>query len=172
MTLGGPVFIPYLWDGRKHKTYVFGDYYGGRIVQATPYTSTVPTALERSSGYTNLSELISGQSGTRTDLLGRTFPLGQVFDPSTTRAVTAGTVDPVTGLTATGTGYAREPFTQNQIPAGRLGANAVNLLDTYPAPNLAGLFNNYASDPHFTDTNDQGDIRIDQVTGTKGTGFW
>jgi hypothetical protein len=171
VTAGGPVFIPYLWDGRKHKTYVFGDYQGSRIVQATPYTSTVPTALERSSGYTNLSELVSGQSGTRTDLLGRTFPLGQVFDPSTTRAVTAGQVDPVTGLTATANGYAREPFAQNQIPAGRLDANAVNLLGVFPAPNLPGLFNNYASDPHFTDQNDQGDIRIDQVTGTRGQVF-
>src|SRR2546429_7308321 len=51
-----------------------------------PYTSTVPTALERSSGYSNLSELLT-QGGTQTDVLGRSTPLGQVFEPSTTRAV-------------------------------------------------------------------------------------
>src|SRR5208282_2865457 len=47
-TLGGPI--------RRDKTFFFMDYEGTRIRQANPYTSTVPTALERSSGYTNLSE--------------------------------------------------------------------------------------------------------------------
>ena len=170
-TLGGPIFIPHLYDGRTHKTYIFGDYQGTRIIQASPITSSVPTALERSSGYTNFSELISGQSGTRVDLLGRTSAVGQVFDPATTRTVTAGQVDPVTGLTATGTGFAREPFANNQVPAGRLDPNAVNLLNTYPAPNLAGVFSNYASAPNLVDTVNQGDIRIDQVIGQKGQIF-
>ena len=105
----------------------------------------MPTALERSSGYTNLSELLT-QGGTRTDVLGRTFALGQVFDPSTTRAVTCGVADPVTGITAPcGTnpagsqlGFVREPFAGNIIPAGRLDPNAIKLLNLYPAPNLAG----------------------------------
>jgi hypothetical protein len=170
-TLGGPIFIPKLYDGRKHKTYIFGDYQGTRIIQASPITSSVPTALERSSGYTNLSELISGQSGTRTDLLGRTTAVGQVFDPATTRTVTAGQVDPVTGLTANGTGFVREPFAGNQVPATRLDPNAIKLLDTFPAPNLAGVFSNYASAPNLVDTVNQGDIRIDQVTGQKGQIF-
>ena len=88
-TIGGPI--------RKDKTFFFGDYEGTRIRQAIPLVNTVPTALERNSGYTNLSELLT-QGGTRTDVLGRTFALGQVFDPSTTRAVTCGVSDPVTGL--------------------------------------------------------------------------
>ncbi|MGC2401131.1 MAG: TonB-dependent receptor [Acidobacteriaceae bacterium] len=170
-TLGGPIFIPHLYDGRKHKTYIFGDYQGTRIIQASPITSSVPTALERTSGYTNFSELITGQSGTRTDLLGRTTAVGQVFDPATTRTVTAGQVDPVTGLTANGTGFVREPFPGNQVPATRLDVNAVKLLNTYPAPNLAGVFSNYASAPNLVDTINQGDIRLDQVTGQKGQIF-
>src|SRR5215467_12972343 len=78
-TFGGPI--------RKDKTFFFMDYEGTRIRQAVPYVSTVPTALERSTGYTNLSELLS-QGGSLTDVLGRSFAIGQVFDPSTTRAVT------------------------------------------------------------------------------------
>src|SRR6202011_5390989 len=85
-TFGGPI--------RRDKTFFFMDYEGTRIRQAVPSTNTVPTALERSSGYTNLSELIT-QGGTRTDVLGRTFALGQVFDPSPTRAVTCGLPHPV-----------------------------------------------------------------------------
>ena len=84
----------------------------------------MPTALERSSGFTNLSELLT-QGGTRTDVLGRTFALGQVFDPSTTRAVTCGVADGVTGITApcagqpagTQVGFVREPFPGNILPA-------------------------------------------------------
>jgi hypothetical protein len=158
-SLGGPI--------AKDKTFFFADYEGSRIRQAIPYVSSVPTAQERSSGYTNLAELISGQSGSRTDLLGRTFKLGQVFDPATTRTVTAGQVDPVTGITAPSSGFVREPFAGNVIPAGRLDPNAVKLMNSYPPPNLPGLFNNYASDPVLQDRYDQGDIRVDQVLTQK-----
>src|SRR5881275_503663 len=60
---------------KKNKLFFFGDYEGLRIRQALPQVTTVPTALERSSGYTNLSELLT-QGGTQTDVLGRTFALG------------------------------------------------------------------------------------------------
>src|SRR5882762_2780113 len=92
-SIGGPVIIPHIYSG-KHKTFFFFDYEGTRIRQAVPYASTVPTALERSSGYTNFSELLT-QGGTKTDVLGRTTPLGQVFDPATTRAVACGVPDTV-----------------------------------------------------------------------------
>jgi len=80
-TIGGPI--------RKDKTFIFGDYEGTRIRQASPWVSSVPTDLESSSGFTNLSELLT-QGGTQTDALGRNFALGQVFDPSTTRGVACG----------------------------------------------------------------------------------
>jgi hypothetical protein len=81
-TLGGPI--------RHDKTFFFMDYEGTRIRQATPYVSTVPTALERSSGYTNLSELLTqgptpgncltnpNQAGCVADILNRGYTLGQV----------------------------------------------------------------------------------------------
>ena len=52
------------------------------------------------------------------DLLGRTFPRGTVFDPATTRPVTAGQLDPMTGMVATTTGFVRDPFAGNQHPGG------------------------------------------------------
>ena len=108
-TFGGPI--------RKNKLFFFGDYEGTRIRQGQNSVNTVPTALEAGSGYTNLSELLT-QGGTRTDILGRTYALGQVFDPSTTRAVNCGVPDTASGLTVpcngapTGSplGYARTPF--------------------------------------------------------------
>jgi Carboxypeptidase regulatory-like domain/TonB dependent receptor len=159
-TFGGPI--------RRDKTFFFMDYEGTRVRQAVPSSNTVPTALERSSGYANLSELFT-QGGTRTDVLGRTYALGQVFDPSTTRAVTCGVADPVSGITApctgvpagTQLGFAREPFAGNILPADRLDANAIKLLNLYPAPNVSGLFNNYAANPALRNNADQFDVRVD-----------
>src|SRR5215475_3924187 len=141
---GGPVI--------KNKIFVFGDYEGFRRVQGTVATGTVPTALMRSSNYTNFTELLT-QGGTETDALGRVFSSGTILDPVTTRPVTAGVADPVTGILAAQTGFVREPFGTcpitttnytsagcqtglNIIPANRgLDSNAIALLSQlYPDP--------------------------------------
>ncbi|MBV8570039.1 MAG: carboxypeptidase regulatory-like domain-containing protein [Acidobacteriaceae bacterium] len=169
-TMGGPII--------RDKLFFFADYEGTRIRQATPSVNTVPTALERNSGYTNLSQLLT-QGGTETDVLGNTYALGQVFDPSTTRAVYCGVPDTVTGVTApcngmtsgTQVGYVRSPFPGNILPANRLDPNAINLLNQYPAPNGTSLFNNYAANPVLQNNVNQGDIRGDYNISEKDSIF-
>src|SRR5436305_9854764 len=183
-SIGGPVVIPHLYHGTD-KTFFFFGCEGTRTRQAVPYTSTVPTSLERSSGYTSRSELLT-QGGTQTDVVGRSTPLGQVFEPSTTRAVFCGTADPVTGLTPTsgpdsacptgtppGTqaGFVREPFPGNIIPAARLDPNAIALLNLFPAPNNPSLFSNFASNPVLRVNANQFDARGDQAIGAKDQMF-
>jgi carboxypeptidase family protein/TonB-dependent receptor-like protein len=177
-SIGGPVILPHLYSG-KDKTFFFFDYEGTRIRQAIPYTSTVPTALERSSNYTNLSELLT-QGGTQTDVLNRTTPLGQVFDPATTRAVFCGVPDTVSGIaapcpsgTAAGSqiGFAREAFPGNIIPANRLDPNAIALLNLFPAPNNSSLFSNFASNPALKINANQFDVRGDQNFSEKDQMF-
>jgi hypothetical protein len=186
-TIGGPVVIPKVFDGRN-KLFFFGDYEGLRRVQGTILTGSVPTLAERQSGYTNFLDLITGQTGTVTDALGRTFPFGTVFDPATTRAVTAGQVDPVTGLVRNpfGTfGTAACPantmnFTAgnvtacqlNQIPAGRLDANAVALMNLYPNPTTSALFNNFANSPKLYEHSNKFDIRMDANFNEKNQAFF
>jgi hypothetical protein len=161
-TVGGSIRIPRLYEGRN-KTFFFADYQGTRIRQGLPYNVTVPTAAERASGYTNFTDLISGQSCTRgPDLLGRTVPCGTVFDPATTRAVTNGQTDPLTGTAAKGTGYGRDPFPGNTLPASRLDPNAVKLLNLYPTPTGPGLLNNFVDNPVSTDGIDSFDARMDE----------
>ena len=178
-TIGGPI--------RRGKTFFFADYEGTRIRQALTSTNTVPTALERSSGYTNLSELLTQgegpQGGTYApDALGRTFPLGQVFDPSTTRPVLCGTTDTLTGLPGpacgpgqtpglTQVGFVREPFPGNMILANRLDSNAIKLLNLYPAPTNSGLFNNYTANPISSNNADQFDVRVDHTFSEKDNIF-
>jgi Carboxypeptidase regulatory-like domain/TonB dependent receptor len=176
-TAGGPVVIPKVFDGRN-KVFIFGDYEGLRRVQGTILTGSVPTAAERASGYTNFQDLITGQSsaGTITDALGRTIPFGTIMDPATTRPVTAGAVDPASGLVATTTGFARDPFGTcaastkvftlagcglNIIPAGRLDANAIKLMNLYPDPTNGNLFSNFANSPKLFEHRNAFDTRMD-----------
>jgi hypothetical protein len=111
-TVGGPVVIPHVINGRN-KLFFFGDYEGLRRRQGSVFTNSVPTGLENASGFTNLSELITEQTGnvTNMDVLGRTFPYGTVFDPATTRPVVCGVPDSVTGLPA-------PSCASQQVPAG------------------------------------------------------
>ena len=106
-TVGGPIF--------KNKTFFFADYQGGRFITPVPATSTVPTTGMVNSKFTNLQDLITYNSGTGTDALGRVFPHGTVLDPATTRAIpscssTTACADPITGLTGAPGSYVRDPF--------------------------------------------------------------
>ncbi len=179
VAIGGPVI--------KNKVFFFGDYEGLRRRQGAPHTGSVPTALERSSGYTNFAELITGQTGTQTDALGRTMPTGTILDPATTRAVTIGVVDPVSGLTATKTGFARDPFGTcaagtaaftlsgcglNILPAGRLDANAIKLLNLYPAPINGSLSSNFTTSPAISENRNAFDTRVDLNISDKNQIFY
>ncbi len=191
-TIGGPVIIPGLYNG-KDKTFFFFDYQHTGITQAAQFTETIPTNGMRSSNFTNLQDLITGNKGSNTDALGRKFSFGTVLDPATTRSVAAHSIDPVSGFTNTSssTVYVRDPFYTggsiagikdftgltsqlNIIPAGRIDPNAVKLLQLLPAPNAVvpgGLQNNYFLTPPATSTTNQYDVRIDENISPKDLVF-
>ena len=197
VTIGGPVVIPHVFNGRN-KLFFFADYEGFRRVQGTVFTGSVPTDAEINSGYTNFQDLITGQlnGASSTDSLGRTFGAGVITDPTTTRLVTAGSTDPVTGLPVLSSGYVRDPlsaafgtaacakttlsFTStnmgtcalNVIPTGRLDQNAINLLKLYPGPSNGNLFNNYANSPKLYEHSNSFDARLDGNFNEKNQAFF
>ena len=183
-TIGGPVWIPKLYNGRN-KTFFFFDYQRTNRLAPVTFTDSVPTASMQSSGFTNLQSSITGNSGTETDALGRTFPHGTVFDPATTRTIAAGATDPITGLVNSQKAAitVRDPFYSgslagmtnfthataqlNVIPAARIDPNAVKILQLLPLPTTSGLINNFfTSAPQRTNMN-QYDVRIDEYISSK-----
>jgi hypothetical protein len=189
VTAGGPVLIPHVING-QNRTFWFFDYQGGRFVLPEPAGGeTVPTMNMVNSGFTNLQDNITYNSGSATDALGRTFPHGTILDPATTRQLPSTGIDPVTGLIGTPGDYVRDPFYDcntsscpsfagnsmtnfttpaaeallNIIPTSRLDPNAVKLLGVYSQPLSPGLVNNYSSYVPLEDKNtDTWDLRIDE----------
>ncbi len=185
-TVGGPVYIPKLYNGRN-KTFFFFDYQGTRIKTPSASTSSVPTAAMHSSNFTNFQDFFNLVGGTKSDALGREFPLATILDPATTRMVAAGAVDPVSGLpnTTAAAIYVRDPFyaagsvagitdftgqTQylNVLPQGRVDPNAVKLLSLYPNPTAGKTsFPNYFQFAAGSNNINQYDVRVDENISSK-----
>jgi hypothetical protein len=119
-TLGGPVYLPKLYNGRD-QTFFFFAYERLKDNQAEPQLFTVPTAAFR--------------SGDFSALLNQTLPI-RIYDPASSCHAPA---------TCTVT---RTAFANNVIPTARLNPVAVAYLNLYPLPNVAGNAdgtNNYFS---------------------------
>ena len=140
VSLGGPVYIPGLYKQRD-KTFFFFNYEGHRENDPTNASGTVPISAFRNGDF---SANLGGTIGT--DALGRPIQSGAIYDPYSTRPITAGVVDPSTGLTATQTGFIRDPIAGNNLANSVNGIDAIGqqLVNYYPAP-LVGAPNWRAS---------------------------
>jgi hypothetical protein len=161
-SIGGPVLIPHVFDGRN-KVFFFGDYEGLRRRHGVPHSGAVPTLAERNSGYTNLQELIADQSGTQTDALGRTMPTGTILDPATTRQISPGVFvrDPFGTCPASTAVFTVAGCNLNILPAGSLDPNAIALLNLYPLPTGPGISSNFNSSPNLKEDRQSFDTRLD-----------
>jgi len=150
-TVGGPI--------RKNKTFFFGYYEGRR--QATPATfvGTMPTGDERTG---NFSALLGAPTG-QVDALGRPIMSGAIYNPFSTRQITAGQVDPSTGLTASKSGYIRDSFPGNLIPSNLMDTIAKSIAagNYWPSPTNNNLINNFTGAASAPAHSDEYSVRID-----------
>jgi len=173
-TAGGPVYIPKLYEQRD-KTFIFGDFEGLR--QSTPLTTTttVPTAAMRTGDF---SALLGASIGT--DALGQPVLAGQIYNPFSTRQLTNGGVDSITGRSvacpgtpAPTTCYYRDPIAGNILSSSTVPINAVanNFLQYWPKPISTALVNNYTFAASAPSLWDEYSIRVDQNISDKSRMF-
>jgi trimeric autotransporter adhesin len=107
-SLGGPLVIPHLYDGRNKTFFWIGS---EGYIQSSPYTESfaVPTALERSGDFSH-SFNADGS-------------LNVIYDPTKTYT--------------DATGIHRTPFPGNKIPAGRVSTVGRNIASYYPLPQVS-----------------------------------
>ena len=115
-TIGGPVLIPKVLNGRNKLFFFFGY---EAIKQSTPEPtfSNVPTDAQRGGDFASM------------------LSVGSIYQQ----------YDPLTGVTE-GARIRRQPFAGNRIPATRISAISKNFFQFLPAPNFAGAadgVNNY-----------------------------
>lgn len=141
--LGGPVFIPHVYDGRD-KTFFFVDWEGFALRQGETFTETVPTVAER-----------------RGDLSDLGVP---IYDPLSTCGIPGGPPC-APGVPQ----YNRKEFPNANI-AGRMNPVAVAWMNAfYPLPNQpgAGLQNNFVHTASVGGNNYQTVVHIDQNVSPK-----
>jgi hypothetical protein len=144
-TIGGPIIIPKLYDGRDKLQFFFA-YEGFYDSSANPVVTTVPTAAERTGDFSAL--IAAGNNGYyrsdpecksgNTTVYSPYYFTNQIYDPAT------GVVN--AACKALGfTVYDRQPFANNILTSGKLPLSKVALaaLKYFPMPTNPNAYLGY-----------------------------
>jgi hypothetical protein len=174
---GGPLYIPGIYKQRE-KTFIFGLYEHLTISSPTVDTYTVPDSNFRSG---NFSEIL-GTAPVGTDGLGRPIYVGQIYDPRSGHAITAGQPDTQTaanpygtGRVATQTGYIRNPISGNNLanlPGYQSNAIGAKLLSYYPTAKGSGLSNNLIVSGTAPAHSNEYTLRVDHNINDKSSAYF
>jgi hypothetical protein len=164
-TLGGPVRIPHVYNGRD-KTFFFFSFDQPASTSTATTISTVPTCAQRGLG---VGTTCTGTNGTVGDFSSTlsTTPITGLTNPCTGGPVYAGAIyDPNTTKTVNGT-ECRTAFTNNQVPLGR-SAVALKVLALIPLPNYVGAgTGNYSFTAPVRVSQTATSVRLDQNIGER-----
>lgn len=160
-TLGGPVVIPHLYDG-KDKTFFFFSWEQYRQHVGGVQTSTIPTPTELGGDFSatlNTGNVLGTNPCDGTDIY-----VGEIFDPATTQTV---------GGVECRTAFMNEPgSTGNVVPSNRFSTVGQNLLSYYPTPTNNNLINNYTFPYSYPILDTTTTFRIDQNISQKSKAYF
>jgi hypothetical protein len=150
-TLGGPVVIPHLYNG-KDRTFFFFSWEQYRQTQGGVNSWTFPTDAERNGDFS--ATLQTGSVVGTNPCDGTPIYQGEIFDPATTRTV---------GGVQCRTAFMNEPgSTGNVIPTSRFSSVGKNILAFYPHAPSNSLVNNFTFPFSFPILDTTTTFRIDQ----------
>ncbi len=137
-TLGGPIFLPRLYDGRN-RSFFFFDFQGNRQRNASLLTTTVPLEEWKRGDFSNL------RNSAGAPIL--------VYDPLTTRPDGQG-------------GFTRDAFAGNRIPEARIDPVARRVAPFFASPNTTPTnpftqVNNFTASGKAASGDDRLDTRVD-----------
>src|SRR5262249_50781728 len=129
-TIGGPVWIPHLYNGHDRTFFFFG-FEEFREASGLNFSVTVPTAAYRNGDFSSISP--NGGAGFSTALQG--VPSTPIATDALGRSIFANTIyDPASrAIAPNGSGYAN-PFPNNMIPLTRISQFALAVNKLVPAP--------------------------------------
>jgi len=160
-SLGGPVVLPKLYNGRS-RTFFFADYYGLRELKGLTFVNSVPTPAQRLGDFSSL-----------TNPTGALIPIYNPFSttpgnpPTRSRFMCNAGVPVLPNADGTQTGGT--PC--NIIPSQLINPVGANVASIYPLPNLPGSFNNYVSAANRIVGDNGGNVRIDHRIGVNDSFF-
>jgi len=159
-TLGGPVWIPKIYNG-KNKTFFFYSYEYYKEAQGLTFTDTLPAAAYQAGNFSAISP--NGGAGFNPGL---GVPTAPIATDGAGHAVFANEIfDPLTRTTVNGAGVAT-PFPNNTIPLSRLDPTAVAIQKLLPTTTGA-LYNNYTGFNAGNRVTTIPSVKFDQVLGDK-----
>ncbi|HEY1240408.1 MAG TPA: TonB-dependent receptor [Bryobacteraceae bacterium] len=159
-TVGGPVRIPKVYNGRDKTFFFFSWEQFLRSQNFLPGAFSIPTPAYRNGDF---SAAITG-AGNRNlgvDAAGRTMLANMIYDPNTRHVVNGQIVT--------------DPFTNNAIPQARFDPVAVKVQNMLPLPfcvagppcNATGVVNNFQNTQPVDRDTEAPSVKVDQLLGTK-----
>jgi Carboxypeptidase regulatory-like domain/TonB dependent receptor-like, beta-barrel len=169
-TLGGPVYIPHVYNGRN-KTFFFVDYEGLRIHQADTQTLLLPDPAQVGGDF---SALLDTTTVTGTDCSGNPTYAGEIFDTRLTQNTGTPTSPAFCGVPVGG--YTSAGIPTNVIPSSagnnKIDPLAQKILALLPPANANGNGYNYIANPVENTHRANFDVRIDHKFSDKDNSFY
>lgn len=161
-TIGGPVYIPHVYDGRNKTFFYFnwGKYYDNYTIGESFYG--VPTDAMKGGDFSSFlgPQLVNANGTPSTDALGNPVYQGEIYNPNTTTTV--------------GGQIVRTPYgsgaTLNMVPMAAFDATSASYQTIFPEPLVSGNPNgaNYSTAGAVgSSPNSYWQLDIDQNIGTK-----
>jgi hypothetical protein len=165
-TIGGPVWIPKIYNGKNHTFFFFNLERFGNSNRSNAATGTVPTAAMRGGDFgCLLYTTTTNCTGTMTTLTdptsGYQYLQNQIFDPNSTYTDANGRL-------------VRTAFPNNVIPQNRMDPVALKIQALIPAPINTQTSLNWVPPITVSTTQQLPSVKIDQDFGpsTKASFFW